>query len=436
MNIKGKRVAILGAGRSGRAAAELALEQGGIVTLYDAAASPEAFENLTEGIACHPLATEETGRDCECDIAVISPGIETAGDFAQAFARGAEEFIGETEFAARYYKGLVVGITGTNGKTTTTELVQRMVMAGGMSCEACGNYGRPLSDVVLGATPPEAVSLELSSFQLETIDAFRPNVAIWLNFSSDHMDRYHSVAEYHSAKRRIFENQQPEDTAVVRLGEEVGSLAATRVTFSGTDSGGDYEIQGSVILAEGARALDLRETRLRGVHNAENVMAAVAAARALGVSREAAFEALSGYAPPLHRCELVRTLDGVEYINDSKATNLHALEAALLSQDRPTVLIAGGKEKGLDYAPLLPRLGKLVEAVVVFGEIRENLAETFSQMVITRVAESLEEAVDIARNAASRGGTVLFSPGTSSFDMFSGYEERGDAFRVTVQALK
>ena len=201
-------------------------------------------------------------------------------------------------------------------------------------------------------------------------------------------------------------------------------------------SGGDYEIQGSVILAEGTRALDLRETRLRGVHNAENVMAAVAAARALGVSREAAFEALSDYAPPLHRCELVRTLDGVEYINDSKATNLHALEAALLSQDRPTVLIAGGKEKGLDYAPLLPRLGKLVEAVVVFGEIRENLAETFSQMVITRVAESLEEAVDIARNAASRGGTVLFSPGTSSFDMFSGYEERGDAFRVTVQALK
>ncbi len=436
MNIKGKRVAILGAGRSGRAAAELALLQGGMVTLYDAAAAPERFENLTEGIACHPLATEVTGRSCEADIVVISPGIETGGDFAQAFAQGAEQFIGETEFASRYYKGLVVGITGTNGKTTTTELVQRMVTAGGMSCESCGNYGRPLADVVLGVEHPEAVSLELSSFQLETIETFRPNVAIWLNFSSDHMDRYNSVAEYHSAKQRIFENQQPGDTAVVRLGEEVGSLTATRVTFSGTDPGGDYEMQGGVMLAEGAKALDLRATRLRGVHNAENVMAAVAAARALGVPCEAAFGALSDYAPPLHRCELIRTLDGVEYINDSKATNLHALEAALLSQDRPTVLIAGGKEKGLDYAPLLPRLGKLVEAAVVFGEIREGLAETFSQAVTTEIAESLEDAIAIARNAASRGGTVLFSPGTSSFDMFSGYEERGDAFRIAVQALK
>ena len=436
MNIKGKRVAVLGAGRSGRAAAKLALEQGGMVTLYDAAAAPAGFENLAEGITCHPLATEQTGRECEADIVVISPGIETRGDFAQAFAHGADQFIGETEFASRYYNGLVVGITGTNGKTTTTELVQRMVAAGGMSCESCGNYGRPLADVVLGVDHPEAVSLELSSFQLETIESFRPNVAIWLNFSSDHMDRYNTVAEYHSAKQRIFENQQPEDTAVVRLGEEVGGLIATRVTFSGTDPGGDYEMQGSVMVAEGVRALDLRETRLRGVHNAENVMAAVAAARALGVSCEAAFGALADYAPPLHRCELVRTLDGVEYINESKATNLHALEAALLSQDRPTVLIAGGKEKGLDYTPLLPRLNKLVEAAVVFGEIGKGLAETFSQAVTTQIADNLEDAIVIARNAAPRGGTVLFSPGTSSFDMFSGYEERGDAFRIAVQALK
>ncbi len=435
MNLAGQKVAILGAGRSGRAAAQLALRQGGSVTLYDSASSG-TFAGVAAEIARQPGATTETGRGCEADLVVISPGIETGGEFAQSFAQGAGEFIGETEFAARFYQGRVVGITGTNGKTTTTELVQRMVRAEGVSCEACGNYGRPFADVVLGNDHPEAVSLELSSFQLESIETFRPDVAVWLNFSSDHMDRYRSVEEYHAAKRRIFENQQPGDTAVVRLGEEVGDLAARRVSFSGTESGGDYELQGSSIVSDGSMVLNLYTTRLRGVHNAENVMAAVAAVEALGVSREAASEALAGYAPPLHRCELIRTLDGVEYINDSKATNLHALEAALLSQDRPTILIAGGKEKGLDYEPLLPHLEKSVETAVVFGEIRDRLAAIFSQAVTTRVAESLEEAVGIARNAAPHGSTILFSPGTSSFDMFSGYEERGDTFRATVQALR
>lgn len=435
MKLAGQKVAILGAGRSGRAAARLALREGGSVTLYDAA-SPESFEGVAKEIACHPWATTETGRACEASLVVISPGIETGGEFAQSFAEGAVEFIGETEFAARFFGGRVVGITGTNGKTTTTELVQGMIRAGGMSCEACGNYGRPLADVVLENNHPDTVSLELSSFQLETIEAFRPDVAVWLNFSSDHMDRYRSVGEYHAAKLRIFENQKAEDTAVVRLGEEVGDLIARRVSFSATEAGADYELEGASIVSGGSKALNLYTTRLRGIHNAENVMAAVAAVQALGVSCEAASEALAGYAPPLHRCELIRTLDGVEYINDSKATNLHALEAALLSQDRPTILIAGGKEKGLDYKPLLPRLEKCVEMIVVFGEIRDRLAAIFQQAVTTRIADSLEEAVAIAQNAAAHGATVLFSPGTSSFDMFSGYEERGDAFRAAVQALR
>jgi UDP-N-acetylmuramoylalanine--D-glutamate ligase len=367
---------------------------------------------------------------------VISPGIETRGEFASAFAENAGEMIGETELAARVYRGRVVGITGTNGKTTTTELVQRVLKAGGMSCEACGNYGRPLADVVLEDEHPAAVALELSSFQLETIDTFRPDVAVWLNFSPDHMDRYHSVEEYRAAKLRIFENQREEDVAVVRLGEAVGELRARRVSFSATNADGDYALVGHAIRSQGEEVLDLRTTRLRGLHNAENVMAAMAAGEALGVSSAAAAEALAGYAPPLHRCELVGTLDGVEYINDSKATNLHALESALLSQDRPTVLIAGGKEKGLDYEPLLSLLAARVEAAVVFGEIGGRLRELFSQAVSTRLATGLPEAVEFARAAARPGGTVLFSPGTSSFDMFSGYEERGNAFRAAVQALK
>ena len=233
MNLTGKRVAVLGAGRSGRAAADLALHHGGDVVVYDAGPE-EVFDGLRSVVRCHPLATEETGKACIADIVVISPGIETGGEFASSFAKGAGEFIGETEFASRYFDGLVIGITGTNGKTTTTELVQRMMEAGGKSCEACGNYGRPLSDVVIEANPPEAVSLELSSFQLETIRTFRPDVAVWLNFSPDHMDRYQSVDEYREAKLRIFKNQREDDAAVVRFGEEVGKISASRISFSAT----------------------------------------------------------------------------------------------------------------------------------------------------------------------------------------------------------
>jgi UDP-N-acetylmuramoylalanine--D-glutamate ligase len=435
MNLSGKQIAILGAGRSGRAAAQLALSRGGSVTVYDGA-KLEAFGAFPAEVELLPEATAASGRACRADLVVISPGIETAGEFASSFVDGAGELIGEVEFASRVYRGRVVGITGTNGKTTTTELVQRVLIAGGITCEACGNYGRPLADVVLEEEQPAAVALELSSFQLETVNTFRPEVAVWLNFSPDHMDRYSSVAGYRAAKLRIFENQTADDLAVVRKGEDVGALKAPCIRFSATEEGGDYSLRGTSVMLDGAEVLDLAATRLRGVHNAENVMAALAAARALGVSCEVAGGALAGYAPPLHRCELVGTLDGVEYINDSKATNLHALEAALISQSRPTVLIAGGKEKGLDYEPLLPLLKKLVESVVVFGEIGSRLRPLFSRVVPTSSATTLEEAVHLARAAAHPGGTVLLSPGTSSFDMFSGYEERGDAFRAAVQALK
>ncbi|NNC87169.1 MAG: UDP-N-acetylmuramoyl-L-alanine--D-glutamate ligase [Akkermansiaceae bacterium] len=435
MDLAGTEVAVLGAGRSGSAAARLALRLGGEVTIYDSA-GPDAFGGMPEGVAVHPHATADTGRACRAPLVIISPGIEPDGEFAASFAAGAEEMIGETEFAYRHYEGRIVGITGTNGKTTTTELVQRILTEGGTTCEACGNYGRPLADVVLGETVPAALALELSSFQLETVARFRPDVAIWLNLSPDHMDRYRSVADYRAAKLRIFENQTAEDVAVVRLGEDVGEIAARRVSFSATETGGDYSLDGSHLCLDGERILDLGITKLRGIHNAENTMAAIAAGQALGIPASTAGQALAGYAPPLHRCELVRTLDGVEYINDSKATNLHALESALRSQTRPTVLIAGGKEKGLDYRGVLPLLKEKVRAAVLIGEIREPLRALFSEAIEARVAASLEEAVPLARDLASPGGTVLFSPGTSSFDMFSGYEERGDAFRHAAQALK
>nr|MCU0781349.1 UDP-N-acetylmuramoyl-L-alanine--D-glutamate ligase [Akkermansiaceae bacterium] len=421
MTLAGKQVAILGAGRSGRAAAALALREGARVAVWDQAGA-EAFVGLPEGVATHPGATAADGAGVRCDVLVVSPGIDTWGPYVAAFAQGAGEVIGEVELAARYYAGRIIGITGTNGKTTTTELTARILAAAGLGGEPCGNYGTPFAEVVMRPQPPAAVALELSSFQLETIRTLRPEVAVWLNFAPDHMDRYPTVQAYREAKERIFLNQRPEDTAVIRSGEQLGPLTARTVTFA-TEGGADWTSDGLVVRRHDEVVLDLiQDTGLRGYHNAENAMAAMAACEALGIPVDTMAPALLGCAPPRHRCELIRTLDGVEYLNDSKATNLHALESALRSQVRPVVLIAGGKDKGLDYAPVLPLLARKTLACITFGQIAHPLAKVFSGAVPATAVATLADAVPLARSLAPRGSSVLLSPGTSSFDQFAGYQ--------------
>ncbi len=436
MDLAGKHVAILGVGRSGRAAAALALREGARVSAWDGA-GPEAFAGMPDGVEIHPGATEAEGRELVSDLLVVSPGIDTYGPYVAAFSKHAGGLIGEVELAARFYQGRIIGITGTNGKTTTTELVERILAHAALGGTACGNYGTPFAEVVLQPNPPAVVALELSSFQLETIGTLHPVVAVWLNFAPDHMDRYPTVEAYRAAKLRIFENQTAADTAVVRGGENLPDLAAKVVTFSTTDRAADWYSGGRIIEHGGETWLDMdRDTGLRGLHNAENTMAALAACQALGISPLVMREALHGYAPPPHRCELIRTLDGVEYLNDSKATNLHALESALRSQTRPVVLIAGGKEKGLDYTPVVPLLAEKALAVVTFGQIARPLADLFSAAVPCESVSTLADAVATARGLAPRGSTVLLSPGTSSFDQFTGYEQRGNAFRDLVHQLR
>ena len=435
MNLSGKQVVVLGAGRSGRAAAALALREGATVSVHDVAGA-EAFSKMPEGVSIHPRASTESGREVKCDLLVVSPGIDTYGPYVAAFSEQAGELIGETELAARFYKGKIVGITGTNGKTTTTELVARILAAAGLGGDPCGNYGVPLAEIVMKAAPPAAVSLELSSFQLETIRTLHPSVAIWLNFAPDHMDRYPTVEAYRAAKLRIFENQTSADTAIIRAGESLPGVNARAEFFSTEDDSVEWFSDGHLLKYKGETVLDLMaDTSLRGLHNAENAMAALAAGRALGISFETMRGALHGYAPPAHRCELVRTLDGVEYLNDSKATNLHALESALRSQTRPVVLIAGGKQKGLDYAPVVPLLKQKGLAAITFGQIAAPLGLVLSEAVPVESFSTLEEAVKAARRLAPRGSTILLSPGTSSFDQFSGYENRGDFFRELVHQL-
>ncbi|MDG1357216.1 MAG: UDP-N-acetylmuramoyl-L-alanine--D-glutamate ligase [Akkermansiaceae bacterium] len=435
MNLKNKNVITLGAGSSGRAAAALALSAGADVSVHDANTH---ISDLPAGVAAVPDATSATGDSSSCDVLVVSPGIDGNSDFVKSYQQHAGEMIGEVELAYRFYQGRIIAITGTNGKTTTTEIVDRILNHCGVTCLPCGNYGQPFSELPMMNEPPAAAALEVSSFQLETVVDFHPDVVIWLNFSEDHMDRYPTLQAYKDAKLRVFENLGPKDHVVIRAGEDVGEFKASIATFS-TELEADYTLQDGWICEGGEKVIDLSDTQLRGLHNAENAMAAYAACSVFGVKADEVNEALRGFSPPLHRCELVRTLDGVEYINDSKATNLHALDSALRSQSRRVVLIAGGKQKGLDYSELLPRLESSAKGVIVFGEIAQQLKdilEPISNTIPAEIATNLENAVSQARAMAERGDTILFSPGTSSFDMFSGYEERGDYFRRIVNDLK
>lgn len=420
LDLTGKSIAVLGAGRSGRAAARLAEYCGGSVILYDSQEADGAV-----------LATPESGRKVYVDLVVVSPGIETKGEFVQAFCDGSGELWGETELAWRCFDGETIAITGTNGKTTTTELIRDLVEATGKSCVACGNYGVPLSEVVLYDAVPDVIALEVSSFQLETMVAFTPDAVVWLNFSADHMDRYTSLDEYLEAKLHVFDNISTETPVVVRKGSPVPERG--RVTTFSAEEEADWTLDGDQILRKGELFLSMGATRLRGLHNAENLMAACAVVS--GLAPEVAGRCLEKFCPPEHRCELVAIIDGVEYLNDSKATNLHALESALRSQTRPTILIAGGKEKWLDYRPLLPLLESRAKMAVAFGEIGRSLVDLFSEAVPTQAADTLEDAVRIAASEATAGDTILFSPGTSSFDQFNGYQERGRAFKKAVPRL-
>ncbi len=432
MQLNNLKIAVLGAGRSGKAAARLAMKHGGRVCVFDTAAN---IANWPADIPLHAAATPADGHAYGADLVVISPGIETDCPFVKAFGRPGVEIIGEMELACRFYTGKIIAITGTNGKTTTTSLIEKILLRAGKTAAACGNYGVPVAEVVMREEAPEVLALEVSSFQLETIRDFHPDVAIWLNFAPDHMDRYTAVQDYYRAKLHIFDNMTQADLAVIRAGEELPVLRAAVQTFSSESLPADLSYLEPMIKEADAPLLSLAGTTLCQRHNAENVMAAMLACRHLGVPVATVAAVLEDFTPPGHRCEAVRTLDGVLWLNDSKATNLHALEAALKSQNSPVILIAGGKDKGLDYTPLQPLLKEKARACVVFGQITEQLYESFSPAVPTERAGTVEECVAKARALARPGDAVLFSPGTSSFDMFNSYAQRGLVFRDAVNAL-
>ena len=278
------------------------------------------------------------------------------------------------------------------------------------------------------------LSLEISSFQLETIRTLRTKVAIWLNFAPDHLDRYPDMESYYRAKLRIFDYQTADDWAVIRAGEDVGQIKARRVTFS-SETDADFTYRVGAFFHQGKQIGDASRVKLRGRHNMENILAAMAAGWLCGLTFDGMMDTLASYEAPRHRCELVRVLNDREYINDSKATNLHALESCIRSQDRPIVLIAGGKEKGLDYTPLRATIPGRVSAMVVIGEIAASLEAGFKDLIPCRRATDMADAVRIATEISKAGDAIVLSPGTSSFDMYTGYAQRGDFFCDAVRAL-
>ena len=439
MKYSGKNVAVLGAGLSGTAAALLLRSEGAAVTVLDSAEESRLLKSTIENLRSRGI-TVQTGPAAEndsspFDLVVLSPGIDPASSLATNFSSRNIETIGELELGWRSVDAPVIAITGTNGKTTTTELLAQVLNACGQRTIACGNIGKPLCEVALEDRDLDVLTVEVSSFQLETISTFRPSIGIWLNFAPDHLDRYRSVAEYRAAKLRIFENQIAEDVAVINAGEALPKIAARTLTFSAYTNQADFRLEGGSIVYENRPVLRMAETKLRGLHNIENIMATLAAGLARGLTFEQMVPPLQTYEPRPHRCEFVREVGGVAYVNDSKATNLDAVEKALLAQNRKVILIAGGKDKGFTFETLRELVSEKSRAVILIGEMATRICRDWQDAVPCEIANSLADAVERAHAVAQPGEVVLFSPGTSSFDMFKSYADRGDRFRALVHAL-
>lgn len=438
MNYQGKNIVVLGLGRSGLAAARLLAREGAAVSVVDSGTGEDLQKKATllrlEKITVHMGVAAESDATIY-DLAILSPGIEPTAPLVSNVTQKGIPLLGELELAYSCCHLPIVAITGTNGKTTTTELTTKALQGAGMRAIACGNIGLPFSEAILQSDHLDLFVVEVSSFQLESIENFHPHVAVWLNLSPNHLDRYQSMDEYRAAKLRIFKNQQADDFAVVpeHFDCDTAKINARCLTFSTATQKEDFSFHHHFLFYQGTPFLNINDTRLRGLHNVENLMAAFAVGVALKLPLTLLAHAIKDYTPPAHRCELVTEKNDVIWINDSKSTTLDAMEKAILSieKSRSIILIAGGKNKGSSFKPLLSLVQKRVKIAILIGEIKDAIALDWETISCHQV-QSMKEAVAMAGAAAAAGDTILLSPGTSSYDMFSDYQERGDCFKKAV----
>ena len=444
-SVQGRQVVVVGAARSGVAAAELLVRRGARVTLTDLKSSIDTAEQLRAAGVTLDLGSPDASAVDTADLVVMSPGVPIELPAIVAASRRGVPVIGELELASRWLRGRVVAITGTKGKSTTTTLVGRMLAAAGRRVLVGGNIGVPVSSQVEDSTEDTLHVIETSSFQLETTRTFHPWIAALLNFSPDHLDRHPDEAAYGRAKARIFANQTADDWAVINADSApamvlAGGVRARQLLYAVDNvTVADVFVDRDFIwqrTSEGATPLvPLSAIELSGRHMLSNVTAATAICHAAGVRSEALARALSGFTGLEHVMEPVAMIGGVRFINDSKATNIDAAGRSIESFDK-VVAIIGGRYKGGAFEDLRGPLTERGKAVVAIGEARARVREALGSVVQVVEADSLEQAVRRAWELARPDGVVLLAPACSSFDMFADYADRGRAFKAAVGGLR
>jgi len=449
MELKGKKILVVGLARTGVAAVPFLFRRGAKVKVSDVKTAAELAPILAP---LQGLPVEwELGRHTapfftDADLIVMSPGVPMEiPALQQARAKGIP-VISEVELAFRFLRRPLIAITGTNGKTTTTTLIGEMLRASGKKVFVGGNIGNPLIGYIEGPQDDEWVVAEISSFQLEAVVEFRPKISLLLNVTEDHLDRYDSFEAYIAAKARIFANQKRVDYALLNADDPICFRFAQQmepqvILFSARRSVpfGSYLTPEGIFFqgVNGTRdRYELGHLKIKGAHNLENLMAAVAVSRMCGCPREILQQVINEFQGIEHRLEWVRRLDGVGYFNDSKGTNVGSVVKSLQSFEEPVVLIAGGRDKGGDYGPLQEWIRRRVKGMALIGEAKERMFSALGGLTETAKLGTLEEAVHWARSKAQPGDVVLLSPACSSYDMFHNYQERGQRFKEIVWQLK
>ncbi|MGC9003130.1 MAG: UDP-N-acetylmuramoyl-L-alanine--D-glutamate ligase [bacterium] len=445
MMLKGKKISVIGMGKTGIATAEVLAHQNE-VTVFDSKELPIPPQLQGLPLKFHLGDPNYSGAE-EADLIVISPGVPRTEPFVSRALALNIPIRSEIEIAYRLCKAPIIAVTGTDGKSTTVSLIAHILQAGGKKAILAGNIGIPFISIAPSTTPEDIVVLEVSSFQLEWIEEFRPHIGILLNISADHLERYNSLEEYALTKMRLFENQKETDFAILnrddptihRLAHLVPSTTLFFSLFPLEEEGIYFDGENIHIKTKKERlSFPLPTTHLEGRHNVQNMLCASLASYLSDINPQTISSALSTFQPLEHRMERIGTLKGALFINDSKATNPHATSKALSSFSSPIILIAGGKIKeNADYESLFKENVSKLKALILIGEGRKNLAEIAEKVGVRNIYSipNLEEAVKQAVKIASEGDVVLFSPACSSFDMFANFEERGRKFKEIFSTL-
>ncbi|BCG45737.1 UDP-N-acetylmuramoyl-L-alanine--D-glutamate ligase [Citrifermentans bremense] len=448
MELKDKKILVVGLAKTGVAVARFLAQAGALVTVTDMR-EEEALSDVLAELSGLDI-TYELGRHVPysflmADLIVVSPGVPMDIKPLEMARSQKRRVVSEVELASWFIKAPMVAITGTNGKTTTTTLTGEVFKACGFETFVGGNIGNPLIELAESGQQVERVVVELSSFQLEGVESFRPEVAVLLNITEDHLDRYHSFQEYIDAKLRIFENQTSDDFAVLNIDDPLVAACASKLKAQFFPMSREHELEEGISYRDGFITFSHKGKvlrfgtegfKLKGVHNLDNIMASLAATLLMRCDGDCAYQAVKNFKGLPHRMELVEEIDGVAYYEDSKGTNVGSVVKSLESFESGITLIAGGKDKGGSYEPLAPLVESRVSHLVLIGEAKARMNEALGALTDTHLAQTLEEAVEIARRLTKPGGVVLFSPACSSFDMFKNYEERAERFKAAVRAGK